>query len=113
MSELDAASQAILDFIQERRGYVEVYRMIRYVEKRTGERHPLTTWWFRRLAALALEGRITGTVHRSKSLVIRFRRIEESYAGIDGEQASQRPPESLGVQGVGLPNVDSDGKQGR
>lgn len=78
MSDLDAASQAMLDFIQERRGYVEVYRMIRYVEQRTGERHPLTTWYFRRLAALALEGRIKGTVNRGKSLVIRFRRIEET-----------------------------------
>ena len=81
LSELGPVSKAMLKYIQGRRGYIEIFRMIKTVSKKTGESHN-NDWYFRRLVALTFEGRIEGTIHRNgDTLVIRFRRIEDK--GID------------------------------
>lgn len=78
IEKLDPLSQAILDYIEARRGYFERFRMIHAVGKKTGESHK-NTFYFRRLAALAFEGRIEAVVNRPKGeLVIRFRRFEDN-----------------------------------
>lgn len=78
MSELGPVSQAILDYIQERRGYIEIFRMIHAVALKTGVSQK-NTWYFRRLVALTLEGRIEAKVNRTgDKLIIRFRRFEEN-----------------------------------
>lgn len=78
MSELGPASQAMLDYIRERRGFIEIFRMINAVSKRTGVPHK-TEWYTRRLLVLALEGRIEAKVNRNGDLlVIRFRRLREN-----------------------------------
>ena len=83
MSNLGPASQAMLDYINERRGFIEIFRMINAVGKKTGVPHK-TEWYTRRLLVLALEGRIDAKINRSPDdvLVIRFRRLREN--GLEG-----------------------------
>ena len=82
MSELGPVSQAILDYIQARTGYVGWFRMINSVERRTGEKHT-GNWYFRRVMALALEGRIDFTMHRTgDDVAISFRRLHEAEAKV-------------------------------
>ena len=78
MSELGPVSQALLEYINAHFGYVSWFRMIHDVERRTGEKHT-GHWYFRRLVALALEGRIDSLVHwTGDSVVIKFRRLQEA-----------------------------------
>jgi len=82
MSELGPVSQAILDYIQTQPGYIEKFRMIYAVQRRTGESHS-GKWYFRRLACLALEGRIEANVSwTGDKVAVRFRRLQED--GLEG-----------------------------
>jgi len=78
VSELGPVSQAILDHVNRAFGYIEIFRMIDRVARKTGARH-INTWYFRRLVALTLEGRIEAKVYRTGDQVaIRFRRLQEA-----------------------------------
>jgi len=75
--ELGPVSQAILDYIDLRKGYVVIFEMVHRVSLKTGTSHT-TPWYFRRLVALALEGRIDAKVDRTDDQVaIIFRRLQE------------------------------------
>lgn len=75
MSELGPVSQAILDYVNSTFGYIEFFRMYNRVARETGAKHT-DNWYFRRLAALALEGRIKVRVYRTgDDLAFRFRRL--------------------------------------
>jgi len=77
VADLGPISQAILDYINERPGYIEIFRMINYVSKRTKESHS-HKWYRTQLTGLALEGRIDAHVQRTgDKIAIRWRRIEE------------------------------------
>ena len=68
----------MLDYIQDRPGYIAFFRMIREVAQKTGARHT-QKWYFRRLCALALEGYIEAKVQRSRhQMPIMFRRLPEN-----------------------------------
>jgi len=77
MSKLGSVSRAILEYVNERPGYIELFRMISIVSHKTGERH-MSKWYFRRLVALALEGLIDANVYRGDDdyVNIRFRRLQ-------------------------------------
>jgi len=78
LSELGPVSQAILDHVNDAFGYVAIIRMIYKVSRKTGIPHT-EPWYFRRLVALALEGRIEARVFRTGDDVpIKFRRIQET-----------------------------------
>lgn len=79
MSELGPASQAMLEYIQARNGFIEIFRMINAIAPKTGIPHT-TEWHTRRLLVLALEGRIEAKINRNPGdvLVIRFRRLREN-----------------------------------
>ena len=78
MSELGPVSQAILDYLQSKPGYIQTFRMIHDVALKTGESHS-GKWYFRRLVCLAFEGRIEAMVSRKGDHVgIRFRRRQEN-----------------------------------
>ena len=78
MRELGPVSQALLDYFDRRTGHVEWFRMIHEVERATGEKHT-GHWYFRRLAALALEGHLEATVQRTgDNVTIWFRRLQEA-----------------------------------
>ena len=77
MAELGPVSQAILNYINERAGYIEIFRMINMVAQKTGESHS-TKYYRTQLVALALEGRIEGKVQRmGDKIAIRWRRIQD------------------------------------
>jgi len=77
MGELGPVSQAILDYIEARPYYIEIFRMINHVRKATGESHS-TKYYRTQLVALALEGRIEARVQRTgDKIAIRWRRKEE------------------------------------
>jgi len=77
MAELGPVSQAILDYIEERPYYIEIFRMINHVRKATGESHS-HKYYRTQLTALTLEGRIEGRVQRSgDKIAIRWRRLSE------------------------------------
>ena len=74
MSELGPVSQAILDYVNSAFGYIVFFRMIREVARKMKVSHT-DNWYFRRLVALALEGRIEGRVYRTgDDVAIKFRR---------------------------------------
>ena len=78
MSELGTVSQAILDYVDSAFGYIIFFKMIREVARTTGVSHT-DNWYFRRLVALTLEGRIEGKIYRTgDNLAIKFRRLQES-----------------------------------
>jgi len=78
VSELGPVSQAILDYVQDRPGYIQIFRMIHAVSRKTGTSHT-TPWYFRRLVALALEGHIEARVFRTgDDVAIKFRRLQEA-----------------------------------
>ena len=80
MKELGPVSQAILDYVDRRFGYIEIFRMIDEVARKEGAAHT-NTWYFRRLVALSIEGRIEAKVYRTGDDVsIRFRRLQEAEA---------------------------------
>jgi len=77
MSELGPISQAILDYVNSAFGSIVFFKMIYEVARTTGVSHT-DNWYFRRLVALALEGRIEGRVYRTGDKVtVRFRRLQE------------------------------------
>ena len=78
MGELGPVSQAILNYIDRRDGYIELFKMICEVSRKTGTYHT-DNWYFRRLVALSIEGRIEAKVYRTGDKVpIRFRRLQEA-----------------------------------
>ena len=80
MSELGPVSQAILDYVNSAYGYIIFFNVIREVSRMTGTSHT-DAWYFRRLVALALEGRIEGRVYRiGDKVAIKFRRLQEAEA---------------------------------
>ncbi len=82
MSELGPVSQAILDYVDSTFGSIVFFRMIYEIARVTGVSHT-DNWYFRRLVALALEGRIEGKVYRTgDKVVIRFRRLQDK--GLEG-----------------------------
>jgi len=77
LSELGSVSQAILDYVNSALGYIVFSRMTTEVERKTGTSHTVA-WYFRRLVALALEGRIEGRVFRTgDDMAIKFRRLQK------------------------------------
>ena len=77
MIELGPVSQAILDHIDVRKGYIVIFEMVHRVSLKTGTSHT-TPWYFRRLVALSLEGRIEARVFRTgDDVAIKFRRLQE------------------------------------
>ena len=90
MSELGPVSQAILDYVDSAFGHIIFFRMIDEVARMTGTSHT-NNWYFRRLVALALEGRIEGRVYRTGDKVtVRFQRLQnkglEGLPEIEGER---------------------------
>jgi len=82
MRELGPISQAILDYVNSAFGHIVFFKMIYEVARTTGASHT-DNWYFRRLVALALEGRIEGRVYRTGDKVtVRFRRLQDK--GLDG-----------------------------
>jgi len=75
--ELGPVSQAILDYMEEHIGYIAIFSMIHRVSLKTGTSHT-SPWYFRRLVALALEGRIEARVFRTgDDMAIKFRQLQE------------------------------------
>jgi len=70
-------SQAILDYVNDAFGYIALFKMYRQVSRKTGTSHTMP-WYFRRLVALALEGRIEARVFRTgDDMAIKFRRLQK------------------------------------
>lgn len=89
MRELGPISQAILDYVNSAFGYIVFFRMIYEVARTTGVSHT-DNWYFRRLVALALEGRIEGRIYRTEDKVtVRFRHLQgkglEDLPEIEGD----------------------------
>ncbi len=79
MIELGPVSEAILDYVDSAFGSIIFFKMIYEVARTTGVSHT-NNWYFRRLVALALEGRIEGRVYRTGDKVtVRFRRLQEAF----------------------------------
>ena len=79
MTELGPISQSILDYVNSAFGSIVFFEMIHEVARTTGASHT-NNWYFRRLVALALEGRIEGRVYRAADKVtVRFRRLQEAF----------------------------------
>lgn len=80
--ELGPVSQAILEYVQERHGYIQIYPLISTVWIMTGQRHA-PKWYFRRLVALALDGLIEANVYRGDDdyVNIRFRKLKDNGLG--------------------------------
>ena len=77
-SELGPASRALLERINRSFGWVPLGTLISWAQRRTGLGH-CVNWWYRRLVALALEGRVEAKVYRSGDKVaIHFRRLQEA-----------------------------------
>ena len=92
MSELGHVSQAIMDYVDSAFGYIVFFHMIREVARMTGVSHT-DNWYFRRLVALALEGRIEGKVYRTGDKVaIKFRRLQDKGLGELPEIEGDRGP---------------------
>ncbi len=82
MRELGPVSHAILDYVNSSFGSIIFFRMIDEVARTTGASHT-NNWYFRRLVALALEGRIEGRIYRTGDNVgIRFRSLQDN--GLEG-----------------------------
>jgi hypothetical protein len=78
MSELGPISKALLDIVNETFGFITPQKATLEAANKTDAWHS-NEWWFRRLAALALEGRIEGHVFRKDDKVtINFRRRQEA-----------------------------------
>lgn len=77
MSDLGPVSQAILEYVNSAFGYIILFKMIYEVSKKTNVSHT-DSWYFRRLVALALEGRIEARVYRTgDNVAIQFRCLQE------------------------------------
>lgn len=77
MKELGPGSLALLDRVNLSFGYVELGTLISWARAKTGLDHT-SYWWYRRLVALALEGRIEAKVYRTgDQIAIKFRRLQE------------------------------------
>ncbi len=77
LSELGPASKALLERINTSFGYVMIGTLISWTREKT-ELGQNEQWWYRRLMALALEGRIDAKVFRTgDKIVIMFRKKKE------------------------------------
>lgn len=77
LSELGPASKALLERINTSFGYVMIGSLISWTREKTGLGHT-EQWWYCRLMALALEGRIEAKVYRTgDKLAIMFRKKQE------------------------------------
>lgn len=79
MSELGPVSQAILEYVNSKPGFISFWNMIITVSKEENVNHT-SPWWFRRLIALALEGHIEATVYHlpDNNLSFKFRHLQEA-----------------------------------
>lgn len=78
MSDLGPASKALLERVNTSFGFVELGTLISWARAKTGLGHS-NNWWYRRLVALALEGRIDYRVYRTGDKVaILFRKKKEA-----------------------------------
>ncbi len=78
MSELGPASKALLERINTSFGYVVLGTLISWTREKTGLGHT-EQWWYIRLMALALEGRIDAKVYRKgDKIAIMFRKKQET-----------------------------------
>ena len=76
MKELGPASHALLERINKESGVVHILEVIAWAKKKTGLKQN-EYWWFRRIAALAIEGRIEHGVDRTLDIVhVYFQRKE-------------------------------------
>lgn len=76
--ELGPGSQALLDRINTWRSWAAQGTIIAWAREKTGLDHSIG-WWYRRLVALAIEGRVEAKVHRTGDQVaILFRRLQEA-----------------------------------
>ncbi|MBA7686747.1 hypothetical protein ES703_95202 [subsurface metagenome] len=76
MSELGPASKALLERVNLSFGYMELGTLISWARTKTALGHG-HIWWYRRLVALALEGRIDAKVHRNgDQIAILFKKKE-------------------------------------
>jgi hypothetical protein len=77
MSKLGPASKILLDRINQSTRYVELATLVSWAMAKTGYEH-WDNWWYRRIVALALEGRIEAKVYRNgDDIAIKFRRKKE------------------------------------
>ena len=71
-----------MDHVNSVFGSIVFFRMIYEIARKTGASHT-DIWYFRRLVALALEGRIEGKVYRTGDKVaIKFRHLHDK--GLEG-----------------------------
>ncbi len=74
--ELGPASHALLERINKESGVVHILEVIAWAKKKTGLKQN-EYWWFRRIVALAIEGRIDHGVDRTLDIVhVYFQRKE-------------------------------------
>lgn len=72
--ELGPASQVLLDLVNETPRYIPIRETLAEASRRTNSYYG-NAWWWRRLFALALEGRIVAVITRyGDNLAFRFRR---------------------------------------
>jgi len=77
LSELGPASKALLERINTSFGYVVIGTLISWTREKTGLGQT-EQWWYRRLMALVLEGRIDSKVFRTGDKVaIMFRKKKD------------------------------------
>jgi len=78
LSELGPASKALLERVNMSFSTVEIGTLVSWARAKTGLGHS-SYWWYRRLMALALEGRIEAKVYRTGDKVaIMFRKKQET-----------------------------------
>jgi len=97
MSELGPASKVLLDRVNLSFSYVEIGTLVSWARAKTGHGHS-TDWWYRRLVALALEGRIDAKVYRTgDDIAIKFRKkVSEERRGFTlGLDAVYPPGETV------------------
>jgi len=76
VNELGPASKALLERVNLSFGYVELGTLVSWARAKTGLGHG-HIWWYRRLVALALEGRIDAKVSRTgDQIAILFKKKE-------------------------------------
>lgn len=78
MGVFGRVTDAILEYVNQSPTAITLYEMAHVVNRRTGMSYT-DPWYFRRLVALALGGRIEARVYwTGDDLAIRFRRLQEA-----------------------------------
>lgn len=76
--EVGPVSQAILDYVNSTFGFISFNKLQNAISDKLNSLHP-ELWYYRRLVALALEGRIEADVRRDgDKLLVKFRRLQEA-----------------------------------